>query len=72
MVFVRAIFAIALPIVSLIAFALVYIFPLIVDKDLAKYKRRIIVSMISIMFLMHPTITDLAFGLFNCYSIEGE
>ena len=65
--YVKALFALSLPIGGLIVFALVYGLPVIGSRDFAKYKRRIIVSLISFMFLVHPTITDIAFSLFNCF-----
>lgn len=70
--FIKALFALALPVGALVAFAVIYSCSLCKSKELAKYKRRLIVSFISFMFLIHPTITDIVFGLFGCYEIEDQ
>ena len=69
-VFVKAIFALMFPIGAILVFLGVFGVIFCKERSRELYKRRMIVSCISFMFLVHPTLTDLAFGLFNCYQID--
>lgn len=33
--------------------------------------RRMVVTVVVIMFLVHPMLMEYTFGIFNCYEVEG-
>jgi hypothetical protein len=43
---------------------------LIFCKKISELKRSIIISIISIVFLLHPTITKYSFAMFQCIEID--
>lgn len=60
-----------LPIILLAGCAVFWItLRLIFKKRMADYKRNIVVSMITIMFLLHPTLTETALGMFQWIEID--
>ena len=38
---------------------------------MAYYKRSIIVTTVVILFLIHPTLTEMTFSMFKCYEVDG-
>ena len=44
----------------------------ILKKYLDDYKRNVVVSMITILFLLHPTLTEVALGMFQCIQIDED
>jgi hypothetical protein len=43
---------------------------LVFPKWFTDFKRNVVVSTITILFLLHPTITTTAFGMFQCVQVD--
>ena len=65
-VFFLAILPIALIILFLFVFGFLHLF---LSKWFTDFKRNIAISTITILFLMHPTIVETTFGMFQCINI---
>ena len=66
-VFMTAILPILLSILSIVVWAILYYwFP----KKFSDFKRNVVVSIITILFLLHPTLTKSALGMFQWIQID--
>ena len=60
-----------LPIILFMVVALIWILVKLIKPSFVKsLERNLVISFISILFLLHPTITKQSFELFRCADIE--
>lgn len=52
------------------AFIIFSICHLTLPKMFTDFKRNMVISVITIIFLLHPTITTVAFGIFQCIEVD--
>ena len=60
-----------LPIIIIILFYLFLMIPQIKWRNMKFYKRSIIVTTVVILFLIHPTLTEMTFSMFKCNEVNG-
>ena len=70
--FMKILISAMLPLMLIIFYALFWAPISYKFNSMYFYKRAVIVSVIVCIFLIHPTLMELAFSMYNCYSLEGE
>jgi hypothetical protein len=69
--FFKAFMTAILPILLFLGITSVFVMlHLIFPKWFTDFKRNVVVSTITILFLLHPTLTTTAFGMFQCVQVD--
>lgn len=69
--FISALLLLLLPLIALVCIMIIWL-PIGYCKKHTKeqIKRNVIISILVVLFIAHPTLTSTAFAMMNCYEIE--